>query len=74
MGLFSKKKREYPAMPEGDFEPVLRCSICTGEQVLCARDKETGELQEIMLIRTPDDLAGFCDANGMAAADVQKIY
>ena len=74
MGLFARKKKEYPKMPEGDFEPVLRCSICTGEQVLCARDRETGELHEIMLIRKPDDLAGFCDANGIASSDIQKVY
>ena len=74
MGLFGKKKSEYPKMPEGDFEPVLRCSICTGEQVLCAKDRETGELHEIMLIRSPGDLEGFCAANGIAASDVQKVY
>ena len=61
-------------MPEGDFEPVLRCSICTGEQVLCAKDRETGELHEIMLIRTPSDLEGFCASNGIAASDVHKVY
>ena len=59
MGLFSKKKTEYPKIPEG-CEPVLRCSICTGEQTLCARDRETGKLHELMLIRTPDELEGFC--------------
>ena len=74
MGLFGKKKSEYPKMPVGDFEPVLRCSICTGEQVLCARNSGTGELHEIMLIRRPDDLAGFCGANGIAVSDVQKVY
>jgi len=74
MGLFSKKKTEYPKMPEGNFEPVLRCSICTGEQSLCARDCETGKLHELMLIRTPDELAGFCAANGLSPDAVEKIY
>ena len=74
MGLFGKKKMEYPRMPEGNYDPVLRCSICTGEQVLCARDRETGELHEIMLIRKPDDLDGFCDANGIASSEIQKVY
>ena len=74
MGLFGKKKSEYVKMPEGDFEPVLRCSICTGEQVLCARDKKTGELHELMLIRTPADLDGFCAANGIDPSSVEKIY
>ncbi len=73
MGLFSKKKTEYPKIPEG-CEPVLRCSICTGEQTLCAREKETGKLHELMLIRDPADLEGFCAENGLSANDIQKIY
>ena len=61
-------------MPAGDFEPVLRCSICTGEQVLCARDRKTGDLMELMLIRTPADLEGFCAQNGVDPASVEKVY
>ena len=53
MGLFSKKKIEYPKMPQGDYVPVLRCSICTGEQVLCAKERSTGHLLELMLIKSP---------------------
>ena len=74
MGLFSKNKREYPKMPQGDYEPVLRCSICTGEQVLCAREKNGGRLHEIMLIRSPYDLEGFCEANGLMADQIEKVY
>ena len=73
MGLFSKKKTEYPKIPEG-CEPVLRCSICTGEQTLCAKERDTGKLHELMLIRNPSDLEGFCAANGLAANDIQKVY
>ena len=74
MGLFNRKKTEYPKMPEGDFEPVLRCSICTGEQTLCAREKGTGKLHELMMIRTPADLEGFCAENGLNPADIEKVY
>ncbi len=73
MGLFSKKKTEYPGIPEG-CEPVLRCSICTGEQTLCARDRETGKLHELMLIRTPAELEGFCAENGISPENMIKIY
>ena len=73
MGLFSKKKSGYPKMPQGDYEPVLRCSICTGEQVLCAKDRD-GKLHEIMLIRSPYDLEGFCEANGIRADQIEKVY
>ena len=53
--------------------PVLRCSICTGEQVLCARD-EHGKLHELMLIKSPDDLEGFCAENGISAGSIEKVY
>ena len=73
MGLFSKKKTEYPKIPEG-CEPVLRCSICTGEQTLCARDTATGKLHELMLIRDHAYLDGFCAANGISTEDIKKVY
>lgn len=74
MGLFSKKKTGYPKMPEGDCVPVLRCSICTGEQVLCAKDRDTGRLTEIMLIKSPAELEGFCAANGISPEKIEKVY
>ena len=74
MGLFNKKKTEYPKMPEGDFAPVIRCSICTGEQTLCARDRKTGALHELMLLRSPAELEAFCAANGLDPNSVEKIY
>ena len=74
MGLFTRKKTSYPVFPEGDYEPVLRCSICTGEEVLCAREKATGQLLELMLIRNPAQLAGFCGENGLDPKNIQKIY
>ena len=75
MGLFSKRKvADYPSIPEGDYEPVLRCSICTGEQVLCYRDRKTGSLHELMLVASPADLEGFCRQNGLDPASVKKVY
>ena len=40
-------------------EPVIRASICTGEQVACMRNRETGQLREIMLIRDEGDLGRY---------------
>lgn len=73
MGLFSKKKTAYPEIPEG-CEPVLRCSICTGEQTLCARDIETGKLHELMLIRTTGELDSFCAQKGLSPEDIKRVY
>ena len=61
-------------MPKGDFDPVIRCSICTGEQVICAKDRKTGEMHEMMLVRTHSDIEEFCTANNIDAKKVQKEY
>ena len=74
MGLFGKKKKDYARFPEGDFEPVLRCSICTGEQVLCVKERGSNKLLELMLIKTPVQLEGFCEANGISMEDIEKVY
>ena len=44
--------------PETQF-PVLRCSICTGEQVAGFKDKQTGHFTEVMLIQDKRDLDTF---------------
>ena len=75
MRLFGHKpNKAAPQYDPAEQEPVLRCSICTGEQVLCLRDRKSGALQELMLIRRPEDLRPFCEANGLDAAAIRKIY
>ena len=73
MGLFSRKKEMPPQFPPEQFEPVLRCSICTGEQVACMRDRETGKLRELMLIRSEADLESFRRTYGVAG-DIRRVY
>lgn len=55
MGLFSKKKimRSYD---KDSKRPVIKASICTGEQVVGFKDIHTGKIEEIMLIRSEADL------------------
>ena len=74
MSIFKKKNKDIPRISMEQCVPVLRCSICTGEQVLCSKDRQTGHLTELMLIRNPSDLIEFCEANGISMEDVQKIY
>lgn len=74
MGLFSKPKKTTPIIETDKFEPVLRCSICSGEQVLCLRDREDDSLHELMLIRSFGDLKKVCDANQIDPASIRKIY
>lgn len=39
--------------------PVIKASICTGEQVAGFKDIHTGKIEEIMLIRSEADLDNF---------------
>ena len=58
MGLFKKKivKKTYD---REHMKPVIRASICTGEEVAGFKDIRTGKIEEIMLIRSPEDLERF---------------
>lgn len=46
-------------------KPVIRCSICTGEQVAGFKDIHTGKFTDIMLIRSEKDLQEFKDLYGI---------
>ena len=73
MGLFSRRKEAAPQFPPEQYEPVLRCSICTGEQVACMRERESGHLREIMLIRDAEDLEAFRRNYGVTG-EIRKVY
>ena len=59
--MLFKKKNPKPTF-EFDKETqkaVIRCSICSGEQVAGFKDLKTGKFSEVMLIRNADDLESF---------------
>ncbi len=71
--MFGKKKKaEKQSYDRANQKPVIRCSICTGEQVAGFQDIHTGKFEEVMLIRTSDDLARFREMYGLT--EVEKIY
>ena len=53
--------------------PVIRCSICTGEQVAGFRDVHTGTFKEVTLIRSAADLEEFKKQYGITG-EIEKIY
>ena len=58
--LFKKSKPKQTAVYDVETEkPVLKCSICNGEQVAGFKNLHTGVFREIMLIRNPADLQHF---------------
>ncbi len=74
MGLFKKQEQEKLLFPPEEYEPVIRCSICTGEQVACMRNRATGQIREVILIRSPADLEEFCRMSQVQAEQIKKVY
>lgn len=58
MGLF-KKKSVVQSYDKENKKPVIKTSICNGEQVAGFKDIHTGKIEEIMLIKSPADLEKF---------------
>ena len=73
--MFGKKKRQAaPAFDKAGKRPVIRSSICTGEQVAGFKDLETGKFHEVMLIRDEGDLQEFLRLYGVAEEDVGREW
>ena len=73
---FLKRKepaRKAPAYDPDQMTPVIRCSICTGEQVAGFRHREDGRFEEVMLIRSTEDLEAFRARYGITG-DIAKFY
>lgn len=70
--LFRKKKVEKKDYDREYLRPVLKCSICNGEQVAGFKDIRTGKFQEVRMIRDARDLEEFKDMYGVT--EVPKEY
>jgi len=57
-----------------NLRPVIRESICTGEQVAGFQDIRTGKISEVMLLRTDADLAEFCASYGLSPGEITTVY
>ena len=69
--MFGKKK-SLPSYDTQTQKPVIKCSICTGEQVAGFRDIRTGKFQEVMLIKDQKDLKEFQERYGLK--EVSREY
>ena len=70
---FFKKNHHLKTYDPNHQKPVLKTSICTGEQVAGFKDLQTGKIEEIMLIRSPTDLAEFRELYGITE-EISKEY
>ncbi|MDE6312959.1 MAG: aspartate dehydrogenase [Lachnospiraceae bacterium] len=72
MGLFKKKIVVQPYDKENK-KPVIKSSICNGEQVAGFKDIHTGKIEEVMLIKNPADLDRFKAMYGIEE-EIKKEY
>lgn len=75
--IFAMKKNRHVSSLPVDFDrelfkPVLKCSICTGEQVAGFKNLTTGKFEEVMLIRNEQELAMFKERYGIS--EIGKEY
>ena len=72
MVLF-KKKSTAKSYDKENKKPIIKASICTGEQVAGFKDIHTGRIEEVMLIKNPADLERFKTMYGIEE-EITKEY
>lgn len=71
--MFRKKVKKQTYDKE-TLRPVIRSSICTGEQVAGFQNIQTGKFSEVMLTRGRSDLQEFLDTYDISEADIRIEY
>lgn len=73
MRIFKRRMPTFVVPYDPDTQrPVIKCSICDGEQVAGFKNVLTGEFTEVMLIRNQNDLDSFKKIYGLDS--VSKEY
>lgn len=68
------KTAPAPGYDRENLRPVIRSSICTGEQTAGFRNIHTGKFTDVMLIRTDRDLEEFQNTYGICADEIATEY
>lgn len=63
--MLFKGKKQKKSYDKDNCRPVLRCSICTGEQVAGFKNLHTGKFEEVMVIRNERELQAFMEVYGI---------
>lgn len=67
-----KRKGETETYDRENWKPVLKCSICNGEQVAGFQNIHTGAFREELFIRSDRELEQFKRKYGIM--EITKIY
>ena len=71
--ILFKKKTTANSYDKENKKPIIKASICTGEQVAGFKDIHTGRIEEVMLIKNPADLEQFKTMYGIEE-EITKEY
>lgn len=74
MKLFARSRGRTDTYDRENLRPVIRASICTGEQVAGFKDLRTGHFSEIMVIRNESDRREFLRRYGIAEEELKKEW
>ena len=68
-----KKPAAIPYDKSGKV-PVIRCSICTGEQVAGFKNPVSGKFEELMLLRDDRDLSEFLRLYQVEESEIKREW
>lgn len=69
-----KKKVVTVSYDKENLRPVIRASICNGEQVAGFKNIHTGKFSEVMSIKSEKDWEEFLEKYGIMREDVRREY
>lgn len=70
--MFGKKRIQRADYDRENWRPVLKCSICNGEQVAGFKNIHTGDFKEECLIQSSSELEEFKQKYGIS--EITKEY
>lgn len=73
--MFGRRKKQLEsAFDKTGKIPVIRSSICTGEQTAGFKDPASGKFYELMLIRSAGDLQEFLERYQVEEQDIRREW
>ena len=73
--MFGRRKKPAAVPYDKDGKvPVIRCSICTGEQVAGFKDPVSGKFEELMLLRDSRDLSEFLQRYQVEESEIKREW
>ncbi len=73
--MFGRRKRHtIPPYNKDRKVPVIRSSICTGEQVAGFKDPVSGRFEELMLLRDSRDLQEFLRRYQVEESEIKREW